>query len=117
MSLRSLLLTCCLITTFASAQPAPRELNLMPLPAAYQMAEGQLSLDGTFTVGLTGYKEPRLSGAVQRFLRTLSRETGMAFPQDCVKACVGLGVYTDHASKPVQELGEDESYSLEITAA
>jgi len=117
MSLRSLLLICCLLTATANAQSAPRELNLMPLPAAYQMGEGQLAIDGTFTVGLTGYREPRLNGAVQRFLRTLSRETGMAFPQDCLKACVGLSVHTDHASKPVQELGEDESYSLEITAA
>jgi len=117
MSLRSLLLICCLLTATANAQSAPRELNLMPLPAAYQMGEGQLAIDGTFTVGLTGYREPRLNGAAQRFLRTLSRETGMAFPQDCLKACVGLSVHTDHASKPVQELGEDESYSLEITAA
>jgi len=117
MSLRSLLLICCLLTATANAQSAPRELNLMLLPAAYQMGEGQLAIDGTFTVGLTGYREPRLNGAVQRFLRTLSRETGMAFPQDCLKACVGLSVHTDHASKPVQELAEDESYSLEITAA
>jgi hexosaminidase len=111
----SLLLTSCLLATFASAQSNPPELNIMPLPAAHQRGEGQLAIDQTFTIGLTGYREPRLTRAVQRFLRTLSRQTGIAFPQTCLKACVGLGVYTSRASKPVQELGEDESYSLEIT--
>jgi hexosaminidase len=114
---RCLPLICCLLTTVVSAQSASRELDLMPLPASYQMEQGQLAIDQAFTVGLTGYREPRLSRAVQRALHTLSRQTGVGFPQDCLKACVGLGIYTAHASKPVQELGEDESYSLEITAS
>jgi len=117
MSTRHLLLACCLLTTFASAQSAPRELNLMPLPAAYQIGQGQLNVDHTFSVSLTGYKEPRLARAVQRFLHTLSRQTGMSFPQVCFGACVGLAIHTGHASKPVQELGEDESYNLEVTSA
>src|SRR5258706_5175245 len=108
MSLRSLLLICCLLTATANAQSAPRELNLMPLPAAYQMGEGQLAIDGTFTVGLTGYREPRLNGAAQRFFRTLSRETGMAFHQDCLNACAGHCANSVHSTKPGQELGEDE---------
>src|SRR5450432_80154 len=109
-------LTCCLFSAVAGAQSASRELSVMPLPTAYQLGQGQLTIDRSFTVGLTGFREARLNRAVQRFLNTLSRETGIAFAQDCVKACVGLGVSTRHGSKPVQELGEDESYSLEITA-
>ena len=115
MSTRLLLLSCCLLTTFASAQSNPRELNLLPLPAAYQVGQGQLNVNQSFLVRLTGYKEPRLDHAVQRFLHTLSRQTGITFPQPCSGACVALAIHTDHASKPVQELGEDESYTLDIT--
>ena len=82
---RRLLLTCCLLTTLAGAQSASRELNIMPLPASYQTEEGQLAIDQSFTVGLTGYREPRLGKAVKRFLRTLSHQTGMAFPQTCAQ--------------------------------
>jgi len=109
------LLICCLLTTLASAQSNSRELNLMPLPAAYRLGQGQLSVDHHFFVNLSGYKEPRLDRAVQRFLHALSRQTDGSYPSPCIGTCVGLGVHTDHASKPLQELGEDESYTLDIT--
>jgi hexosaminidase len=109
------LLTCCLLATFASAQSNPRELNLMPLPATYELGQGQLSVDHHFFVNLSGYKEPRLDRAVQRFLQALSRQTDGPDPSPCIGTCLGLGVHTDHASKPLQELGEDESYTLDIT--
>jgi len=114
---RFLLLACCLTSIFAGAQSVPRELDLMPLPAAYKMGDGQLTIDNTFSLSVSGYKEPRLDRAVQRFLHTLSRETGLALPQICRGLCPGIAVHTDRASKLVQELGEDESYSLEITSA
>jgi hexosaminidase len=72
-------------------------------------------VDHHFFVKLSGYKEPRLDRAVQRFLHALSRQTGGADPSPCMGTCVGLGVHTDHASKAIQELGEDESYTLDIT--
>ena len=68
----------CLITTLASAQSIPGELNLLPLPASYHLGTGQLSVDTHFSVALEGYQEPRLQAAVQRFLHTLSRQTGIA---------------------------------------
>lgn len=109
-----LILACCLLPNFASAQSATRELNLMPLPAAYKMGEGQLPVDQAFSVTLTGYRELRLDRAVQRFLNTLSRQTGMAIaPSKTAKP--RLAIHTGHASKPVQELAEDESYILEVT--
>jgi hexosaminidase len=48
----------------------------------------------------------------------LNRETGLVFGQGAAVADLAkatLVVTTDHASKPVQELGEDESYTLEVT--
>jgi hexosaminidase len=94
-------------------QPA---LNLMPLPASTQSSTGSLAVDASFSVAITGYTEPRLERAGERFLRQLARQTGLLIslkPGKATKAT--LAVMTDHASKEVQEVGEDESYVLEVT--
>jgi hexosaminidase len=101
-----------------SVQPQDqRPLYLMPVPSSVQIGSGQLLVDASFTVGFTGYTEPRLDRAAQRFLRQLSRQTGIPLllkPGAAAKA--RLVIHTDHASKEIQELGEDESYTLEISA-
>jgi hexosaminidase len=93
-------------------------LNLMPYPSSVQIGSGSLKIDSSFTVALTGYSEPRLDRAAQRFLHTLHRQTALVIaskPTNDAKAT--LVVHTDHASKEVQELGEDESYVLEVSPA
>jgi hexosaminidase len=97
---------------------SPAELNVMPLPAKAQLGSGALKIDVGFTLAFTGYREARLDRAALRFLVQLNRETGLVFARaaasaDAAKAT--LVITTDHASKPVQELGEDESYTLEVT--
>jgi hexosaminidase len=94
-----------------------RPLSLMPAPSRVQIGSGRLSVDSSFGAGLTGYTEPRLDRAVERFLRQLSRQTGIplaAKPSASSKAV--LMIHTDHASKEIQEVGEDESYILEVSA-
>ena len=101
----------------AAADEQPATLNLMPMPAEVQPGSGALRVDSTFSVALTGYREARLDRAVERFLGQLSRQT--ALPLVAAKpsgAAATLTVRTDHASKEVQELGEDEAYSLEVRA-
>jgi len=49
----------------------------MPLSAHVVQGEGEFLVDGHFGVSLKGYKEPRLVRAQQRFLDTLSQETGI----------------------------------------
>ena len=105
-----------MISPLAKSQDQ-RHLNLMPIPSSVQIGTGQLMVDSSFSVGLTGYSEPRLNRAVERFLRQLSRQTAIPLavkPNVTTKAV--LVVHTDHASKEIQELGEDESYILEVTA-
>ena len=94
------------------------DLNVMPLPAKMQPGSGSLKIDGGFTLAFEGFRDARLDRAGERFLTTLRHQTGLVFGHgatDPAKAI--LLVTTDHDSKPVQELGEDESYSLEITPA
>jgi len=92
-------------------------LNVMPLPAKFQRGDGALKIDEHFTLAFTGYREPRLDRAGQRFLRQLQRQTGLLlFPAERNGPGPTLIVTTDHESKPVQDLGEDESYSLDVSS-
>jgi hexosaminidase len=105
------------IARSANAQ-SPRALNLMPWPSSVQQGSGELLIDAGFSMSLTGYTEPRLERAVTRFYRQLGKET--ALPLSYARPLAGritLTIHTDHAGKEIQELGEDESYSLEITPA
>jgi hexosaminidase len=95
-------------------QPA---LSLMPLPASAQSGTGSLAVDSSFSVAFAGYTEPRLERAGERFLRQLARQTALPLslkPAKTAKAT--LVVQTGHASKEIQEVGEDESYVLEVTS-
>jgi len=98
----------------ASAQE-PSRLNVMPWPASVQAGSGSLRVDSSFSVALTGHTEARLDRAVQRFLRQLSRQTALPLATKASSKPT-LTVHTDHASKEVQDLGEDESYLLEISS-
>src|SRR5579871_2133322 len=97
---------------WAQAQTPP----LMPLPSHMEMGDGQFAIDGHLSITLEGYSEPRLLLAKERFLNTLSRETGIPFPQETNHAA-NFSIKTGGASKTVQELGEDESYHLKVTPA
>jgi hexosaminidase len=103
-------------TSSARSQGQP-VLNLMPYPFSMQLGSGSLKIDSSFTASLTGYSEPRLDRATERFLHQLSRQTAVPLagkPSAPGKAV--LVIHTDHASKEIQELGEDESYLLEVSA-
>jgi hexosaminidase len=101
-----------LCATCATAQDRAK-LTLMPMPANLQTGTGDLRIDSSFSVALTGHTEPRLDRAAQRFLRQLSRQTAIPLSSK-PSTKPTLTVHTDHASKEVQELGEDESYTLSI---
>jgi hexosaminidase len=113
--LGTILLSALIQSPSANAQ-AQRQLSLMPLPSSIQQGSGELRIDATFSVALTGHTEPRLDHAVARFLTQLNRAT--AIPNLAKGATAGkatLTIHTDHASKEIQELGEDENYTLEVT--
>ena len=104
-----------LLPTVTTAQQLA--LTLMPVPASVQSGTGSLRVDSSFSVALSGHTEPRLDRAVARFLRQLARQTALPLSLKPVKAAKAtLVVQTDHASKEIQEVGEDESYVLEVGA-
>ncbi len=104
-----------LCSSEASAQEQQPGLSLMPWPASVQTGSGSLRIDSSFSVALSGHSEARLDRAVQRFLRQLTRETGLQLSAKTSSKAT-LTIHTDHGNKEIQELGEDESYTLEIGA-
>jgi hexosaminidase len=90
---------------------------LMPLPASLDLKGGQFIVCETFTVGLEGHRDAAIERSVQLFLAGLSRRTGMPLT-NAVSAPkqATLVVQAEHGHKQPLELGEDESYELDITA-
>jgi len=113
----SLFLLFCLVGAMPMFAQTAADLNLMPLAAKAQLSGGALKIDRSFTVAFAGFRDGRVDRAGQRFLAELNRATGVLFaPASADPAKATLVVTTDHDSKPVQEPGEDESYTLEVTA-
>ena len=92
-------------------------LSMMPLPSQLQLGNGRFLIDGSFGIELTGYTEPRLQQAQQRFLDLLSRETGIPLWREASINKATFKVHTDGHSVPVQQLGEEESYRLVISTS
>jgi hexosaminidase len=92
-----------------------KSLAVMPLPAHLVQGDGEFLIGGSFGIALKGYKEPRLERAQQRFLDTLSRETGIPLWREAALNTPEFIVQTAGPSAAVQQLGEDESYHLEIS--
>src|SRR4029077_18863917 len=100
----------------AKAQSQP-PFNLIPQPANVKPGTGGLPVGANFTIAFTGHTESRLDRAADRFLTPLHRHNVTLLPKPSRDAAQAtLVVHTDHASKEIQELGEDESYALEVTA-
>jgi hexosaminidase len=120
MRMSSLLVILTLIISIALPALAQKadQLHLMPWPATIKTGAGQLVIQTSFAVSLPAKADPRLHKTVETFLDHLRRHTG-SLPLDYSltddPANAQLTVSSEHASKDVQELGEDESYTLEVT--
>ena len=109
-----------LLAITLSTRPAAAQTitpaNLMPQPANVTPASGALRIDSNFTLVFTGYTEPRLDRARERFFTQLHWQTAIPFAKTSAGSSQStLTVHTGHASKEIQEPGEDESYTLEVT--
>ncbi len=112
------ILVLCVLSYPAMTTAQQPVLNLMPLPANMRSGTGSLAVDSSFSIAFTGYSEPRLERAGERFLKQLARQTGLALALKPSKTGKGtLVIQTDHASKEIQEVGEDESYILDVSTA
>jgi len=108
------LMSCLTVEQEARALP-----SLMPWPANVKIvpANGPMVIDTSFAVGLENHADARLRKTVAMFLNDLRRHTGMLPLDFSVTAPekAQLAIHCERASKEVVELGEDESYTLEVT--
>jgi len=102
-----------LLTSYLAAQSQP-PLNLMPMPASVQNGSGQLVIDRSFSVSVTGVHDASLDREVARFQSQLSRQTGIPFGSK-PSASPTLTIHADRGREAVQKLGEDESYTLAVS--
>ena len=107
-----------LLISLAAAQAAVAATPaLMPLPVKMQAGQGQLTVDVNFSVAATAYSGERLDGVLQRFVAHLARQTGIPIldvkPADPSKATLRVQCAAAGAGYP--QLGEDESYTLDVT--
>jgi hexosaminidase len=95
----------------------PRQPRLMPWPSSVKFLSGQFLITPTFSVGTKNPGDARLERAVAIFLDDLRRNTGM-LPlnfSETVPAKAQLVISRQFPTRQVQELGENESYSLDVT--
>jgi hexosaminidase len=104
----------CLLTASVVFADAP--LALMPMPVKIETGTGALTVDGKFTVA----GDPRLEGALNRFMTRLGRQTAI-IPTILKPVKVKGDEATLHvtvsgrAKVTYPFLGEDESYTLDVT--
>ena len=120
---RRLLLVSMLFTSSLTLLASASLPTLMPVPAEVSYGTGRFAFTPAWQVAISGHDDPRLRGALARMLRRAEERTGLTFAHlpngeyafsssatgaSCVIECVAAG-----AAVPV--LGDDESYTLEVT--
>lgn len=111
------------VPLIALAVPAQKTspIRLMPWPSQVKEVPngGSLVIQNSFAVDLQ-VNDPRLRRTAEIFLSDLRRHTG-SLPLDFTIATAQgqaqLHIHSERASKDVQELGEDESYKLEVSSS
>jgi len=104
----------------AGASPAlfAAEPVLMPMPAKVQATPGRFAINANFVVETVGGANARLAPAVRSFLSRVSRQTGVLYAPVPPAAADARHLVIDCAGGPeYPALGEDESYTLDVSDA
>ncbi len=103
-----------MIAALAVCPLMAEEPALMPAPAKLTPGEGRLTIDAGFGVTVTDPCDGRVRAAADRLTARLSALAGAKIggsgARKLVIHCAGPGA-------PVQKLGEDESYTLDVSSA
>jgi hexosaminidase len=105
----------------ACAMLSAQTLPLMPWPASIKTTPGSVEINAGFTMVISGAGagDPRIKAGAQRTLVRLARQTGMPISTRIDRPLANRATLTlvverrDH--KEPQRLGDDESYSLQVT--
>ncbi len=103
-------------TAAAAAVPSPRH-NLMPTPSSVRLLGGRMKVEPAFSVAVQGHADARLLAGLERAVRRLERRTGFEFARGLaeIPAAANLVIQCRGAGPATPELGQDESYALEVS--
>ena len=92
--------------------------DVMPAPAKMQFAAARVPLTEAFSVAVTGTDDARLQAAIVRALARWEARTGLRLVRPTVKeaASASLTIGCAGPGLAVPAVGEDEAYTLEISA-
>ncbi|MEP6590260.1 MAG: beta-N-acetylhexosaminidase [Gemmatimonadota bacterium] len=111
------LLLALLGSSLAAAQTPPSH-TLLPVPSSVTLTGARLSLDSSFTVGITGFRDARLERGISRAIGRLEGRIAKPLSRnyDQTGAAARLVIQVKGAGFAVPDLEEDESYSLQVSA-
>ena len=90
--------------------------NLMPVPANLAWKSGRLNVTKNFTVAIKGQTDERLKSYIFRVTRRLEGRTVLEMSREISNdANATLLIETNSTGNAIPQLGDDESYNLEIT--
>lgn len=91
--------------------------NLMPVPASVSWKTGRLQVSKSFAVALKGQTDERLKSYVFRIMRRIEGRTIFEFSREFSASAENaqLLIETQSTGKPIPSVGDDESYTLEIS--
>ena len=95
-----------LLASLAAAQPQP-PLNLMPMPSVVQSGMGQLVIDRSLSIAITGFRDATVERGIQRFAAQLShpRKRGCCSKTKAVESAnPSLLIDAEHGREGVQSL-------------
>ena len=92
--------------------------DVMPAPAKLEFTNGRLALTENFSVALTAQSDARLEAAITRALARWEARTGLRLvhpvTHDANSATLRIACFTLGSAVPT--LGDDESYTLDISS-
>lgn len=92
------------------------KMDVMPMPASVQRAEGSLRVTPNMGVTYAGFRDARLEAGVDRMLRRLEYVSGLTQRGGATSGS-GIVMEVAGAGAAVQGLEEDESYTLAVSTA
>ncbi len=93
------------------------EINLMPLPAKLKLHSGKFEIADDLHVSFKAFSNDRLKRAAERFMDRLSSTTSIKFKNEPTSGNTIVIDCLNDSSKPIQQVKEDESYSLKISGS
>lgn len=102
------------VMTLAVGAPAAPGEALIPWPAHVEWREGALVIDAGFRVRIAGHDDARLRAGLGRALDRLEKRVGLDFGPRYVISGGTLVVSCVGAGSVLPQLGDDESYTLEV---